>query len=104
MNDLVLGIVTQLATVTAAVWGLTELVGQITKWNKGVLALIFGPVTGAVAWSLGFVPLITATGFKGYAAGAFGGLVATLTAKAFHDFIANPLIQGLRGKSGPPAA
>jgi hypothetical protein len=95
--DLLASLTLQLATLTAAVWSLTEIVGRATGYNKGWLALAFGPLTAAVAYGLGFVPLVTATGAKGYAAAAFAGLIATLTAKTFHDYIANPIFRRLTG-------
>jgi hypothetical protein len=97
MNDLLLPLLTQLGSCTAATWALTEVVGRVTSVAKTWLALAIGPATAATAYGLGFVPLVTATGVKGYAAAGFAGLIATLTAKAFHDLIANPLLRRLGG-------
>jgi hypothetical protein len=86
-----------LATVSAAVWALVELIGKhFPKVDRALIALALGPAFAVGAYHFGFLPLPLA-GALAYGAAAFSGLIATLTSKLFHDYASKPLADKMNG-------
>ena len=99
-TDLMLAAAAQLASVTAAVWVLTEVVGRATGWNKAYLALAFGPLLGLAAYGTGFLTALPPCPFGGpvcqWAGAGFAGLVTTLVAKGFHDLLGDRILRAVQ--------
>ena len=104
MNDLLIPAAAQLASIVAGVWVLTEIIGNSTHWRKDLIALVLGPALAIGGYVFGFVTAIPVTvpAWKGYGGAAFAGLIATLTAKAFHDYLLTPYLAHREGPPGPP--
>ena len=101
-TDLLVPAGLQLASIVAGVWVLTEIIGNLMHCRKDLLALALGPALAIGGYVFGFVTAIPVTvpAWKGYGGAAFAGLIATLTAKAFHDYLLNPY---LARRNDPPA-
>ncbi len=92
--DTVSQVVLQLATVIAAVWGITNALTSVAKrrWSKDVskpvTALVLGPVFGIVAFQLGYLSAVPVQeGWKGIGGAAFAGLVAVGASNVFAGMV-----------------
>lgn len=92
--DIVSQVVLQLATVMAAVWGITNALHSVAKrrWGKDlskpVTALVLGPVFGVIAFVLGYLSAVPVQeGWKGIGGAAFAGLVAVGASNVFAGLI-----------------
>jgi hypothetical protein len=104
-TDLMLAVAAQLASCTAAVWVLTELLGRATGWTKTYLALALGPILALAAYGTGFLTALPDCPFGGpacrWATAGFAGLITTLLAKGFHELIGDRVLSLLPGSGGP---
>ena len=106
-TDLMLAAGAQLASITAAVWVLTEILGRAAKWNKVAVALCLGPLLALAAYATGFLtalpdcPAPIGAACKWIGAG-FAGLITTLLAKGFHDLLGDRVLKVLPGLQKPP--
>lgn len=100
--DLMLAAGAQLASITGAVWVLTEMIGRWRNWNKVLVALTLGPLLAECAYATGFLsalpdcPLVIGHACKWIGAG-FAGLITTLLAKGFHDVLGDRIIKAVPG-------
>jgi len=93
--DILATVTIQLATVIAAVWGLTEAMASVAKrrnwtwYSKPIFALLLGPLFGMAAFAFGFLTTLPLTeGWKGYGGAAFAGCIAVGASNAFAKVIA----------------
>ena len=101
--DLLASAALQLATVVAAVWALTESIGnKVPRFNKVFLSFILGPLLATGAFIFGFFPMINELALPSrplrIGAAAFAGFICTATAKLIHDNLINPFL--LKRKNG----
>ena len=100
--DLMLAAGAQLASITGAVWVLTEMLGRSTGRSKVLIALCLGPLLAECAYATGFLsalpdcPLVIGSACKWIGAG-FAGLITTLLAKGFHDLLGDRIIKSVPG-------
>lgn len=89
----------QFATLTGAVWAAVEFLPRairpLRRLTRELLAIVFGPASGVLAVSLGWIVLPgDPSGWRLYVGGAFAGLLATITAGAAHDYLIKPAAGG----------
>lgn len=102
--DLMLAAGAQLASITGAVWVLTEMLGRATGRSKILIALCLGPLLAEAAYATGFLTALPdcptmKVACKWVSAG-FAGLITTLIAKGFHDLLGNRILNALPTAGG----
>lgn len=109
MTDPFVGILTQMATISGAVWAGTAALAGETGWRPVRISVALGPLFGLVASALGYLqglPDCAATWMPHWLcrdlSGLFAGLVCTLVAKVFHDTVASPVLGMLTRATGAP--
>jgi len=83
------------APLVGATWVLTEFVGRAFVLDKDRVALILGPLFGAVGHYVGWIN-VHSTGPRGWVEALAGGLLATVVAAASHDKLVKPVTKSLK--------
>lgn len=103
--DLMLAAGAQLASITGAVWVLTEIIGRATGRSKVILAIVTGPILALAAYATGFLTALPDCPFSGapckWVSAGFAGLITTLLAKGFHDLLGDRVTKLLPTRPPP---
>jgi len=85
---------TTFTPLVGTVWVLTEFLGRTFALPKDRLALLLGPVFGALGHYLGWIA-VHQSGARGWTEAIVGGFLATVVAAAAHDKLVKPVTRSL---------